>query len=171
MKIWNRLFRTVANDDWPLVCEQCNDVWPNMIMLKEDVWLSIAEKEEFLCEECIEKRLGRPLTGWDLKDCPLNHETWPHLMYQVLQHSSYGESYRRMFVDRLFDPMGILLALVRGYGSPSDMGMDDDDPLTADKELGEARRKSNLNMVRDRFGIYDQVNDNEPNAHLKEPAA
>ena len=172
MKIWNRLFKTAANDRYePHVCEQCNAEWPDMIMLKEDVWLSIAEKEDFLCKDCIEKRLGRPLTGWDLKDWPLNHEIWPHLMYEVLQHTSYGESYRRMFLDRPTQPMLILMGLIRGYVMPMQEGFDNDDPLAADRELDEERKKILLATLRWIYGIDTQANDNDPDADLQEPAA
>lgn len=169
--VLKRVMKFFANDDLEANEYDSHEAdWPESIMLREELWHSIAPEGEFLCKKCIEERLGRPLTGWDLKDCPLNHETWPDLMYDVLKHTSYGESYRRMFVDRLFDPMGILLALVRGYGSPSDMGMDNDDPLAADNELDEARRKSNLSMVRGRFGIDDQANDNDQDTDVKESA-
>jgi hypothetical protein len=44
-------------------------------MVWNHVW-SDAGMEElggWLCVPCLEARLGRPLTGHDLDDCPLNH--------------------------------------------------------------------------------------------------
>lgn len=52
-------------------CNTCpTDVNPHentMIILPDALWLSIAKKEELLCVECIEKRLGRKIT---LEDFP-----------------------------------------------------------------------------------------------------
>ncbi|MEO6304820.1 MAG: zeta toxin family protein [Bacteroidia bacterium] len=53
----------------PWICETCGDeIWSdeNMVMLKNNLWLSIAKKEEVLCDLCIEKRLGRSLQLQDL---------------------------------------------------------------------------------------------------------
>lgn len=170
---WNRIFKTAANDDYePLQCHQCSAEWSPMIFLKDALWLSIAQKEEFLCWKCIEKRLGRPLTGWDLKDVPQNHQIWRTLMYQVLQHTSYGEAYRRIVVEnRTFDPTHILLELIRGYAYPSQIGLDDEDTLAADKELNEAQKRVLLSKHRSKLGVDTTVNDNDPDADLQEPAA
>jgi hypothetical protein len=54
----------------PWTCQECKkDIWvdDNMAMLKEELWLSIANKEDVLCDSCIEKRLGRKLKKEDLK--------------------------------------------------------------------------------------------------------
>jgi len=53
-------------------CEQCGALVHakngKMVMLKDELWLSIAKKEEFICDCCIEKRLGRPITVEDFKE-------------------------------------------------------------------------------------------------------
>lgn len=36
-------------------------------MLKEEVWLSIAKKDDILCPNCIEKKLGRNIVVNDFK--------------------------------------------------------------------------------------------------------
>jgi hypothetical protein len=36
-------------------------------MLKDDLWLSIANQSDILCDECIEKLLGRKIISADLK--------------------------------------------------------------------------------------------------------
>lgn len=46
-------------------------------MLRAIVWRKVCHPSMgglgfFLCEPCIEKRLGRPLLGTDLRDCPMN---------------------------------------------------------------------------------------------------
>lgn len=42
-----------------------------MVMLKNELWLSIAQRRDILCVDCIEKRLGRQLTFDDLKECDI----------------------------------------------------------------------------------------------------
>lgn len=55
-----------------------NEGWGPMLTTK--VWKQIAKpKEIFLCEPCVRKRLGRPIVGSDLRDCPMNHD---HPQYQ-----------------------------------------------------------------------------------------
>ena len=39
--------------------------------LKDDLWNSITDTHDILCFDCAEKRLGRPITLNDLKDCAL----------------------------------------------------------------------------------------------------
>ena len=46
-------------------------------ILRDELWATIAKPtiakpDEFLCFDCIEKRLGRELTQADLKVCPFN---------------------------------------------------------------------------------------------------
>lgn len=48
-------------------CDVCGVDDPSIVMLKNDIWLSIAEKKEILCYNCIEKRLNRKLQISDLK--------------------------------------------------------------------------------------------------------
>ncbi len=57
------------------VCDECEKRNPGMILLKDELWWEIAkEKREILCLNCIERRLGRPITFYDLKDCGLTRE-------------------------------------------------------------------------------------------------
>ncbi len=54
----------------PLYCQSCCveifvDV--NMVMLKDNLWLSIAKKEDVLCDKCIESKLGRSINEEDFK--------------------------------------------------------------------------------------------------------
>ena len=155
-----RNFLEVANNDDPLICGQCLEEWPIMIILKENLWLSIAEKQEFLCKGCIEERLGRPLTGWDLMDVPLNHRFWPELMYDVIQHTSYAEAYRRIFLDNPFDELYTLLGIIWGYIIPSHVGFDNDDPLRADRVFSKGNGPEEIKRVRCRFGLDEPANDN-----------
>lgn len=39
--------------------------------LHDELWNSIADTHDVLCFDCTEKRLGRPITLDDLKDCAL----------------------------------------------------------------------------------------------------
>ena len=47
-------------------CDDCGFIFSHfsgqMLMLKEEVWLSIAKKEEILCDKCIHNRLGRKVS-------------------------------------------------------------------------------------------------------------
>lgn len=46
-------------------CEQCgNDMFGPM--LEHDLWKTIARMHEVLCEECMERRLGRRIQVWDM---------------------------------------------------------------------------------------------------------
>lgn len=49
------------------VCGEYIDGTTRMVMLKDDLWLSIAEKEDILCDKCIVKRLGRKIVVSDFK--------------------------------------------------------------------------------------------------------
>ncbi len=54
----------------PIVCDECSARWPAFVILLDELWLSICKhKKEFLCVDCIERRLGRRLTWDDLKSC------------------------------------------------------------------------------------------------------
>ena len=153
-------FLEFTNNDDPIICGQCLEDWPIMIILKENLWLSIAEKQEFLCKGCIEERLGRPLTGWDLMDVPVNHRDWPRLMYDVIQHTSYAEAYRRIFLEPPFDAFHTLLELVRGYPVPCLVGFDNEDPLHADRELMKGKGPDWVRHARIKFGLDEPTNDN-----------
>ena len=67
--------------------------------------------------------------------------------------------------------MLILMGLIRGYVTPMQEGFDNDDPLAADRELDEERKKILLATLRWIYGIDTQANDNDPDADLQEPAA
>ncbi len=63
-----------------LYCKDCRveiSVDVNMVMLKDNLWLSIANKEDALCDNCIEAKIGRPIVENDFKtpDIPCN-EMW-----------------------------------------------------------------------------------------------
>jgi len=63
-----------------LYCKNCQIeifVDENMVMIKDKLWLSIAKKEEALCDNCIEKAIGRPIVESDFKSpgIPCN-ELW-----------------------------------------------------------------------------------------------
>ena len=52
-------------------CEQCGCASRDfeMVIIPNTLWLSIARAEEFICAECIEQRLERPLEPSDFPDC------------------------------------------------------------------------------------------------------
>jgi len=41
-------------------------------ILRDELWAAIAHEDAFLRLDCIERRLGRPLTQADLIPCPFN---------------------------------------------------------------------------------------------------
>jgi len=46
-----------------------------MIILKDSLWAQVSpDKKAILCFLCIERRLGRPLTFRDLRDCNITRE-------------------------------------------------------------------------------------------------
>jgi hypothetical protein len=55
-------------------CDECRQPLPAGPVLHDDLWATIKGPDDhtFLCFDCIEKRLGRPLTQADLKVCPFN---------------------------------------------------------------------------------------------------
>jgi hypothetical protein len=53
-------------------CQDCAQPEPDGPMLHDELWASIASECDFLCFDCIEKRLGRSLTQADLTICPFN---------------------------------------------------------------------------------------------------
>ena len=52
-------------------CQVCNTIIDGfngmMVMLKDDLWLKIANKEDILCTNCIEEKLGRKIEVGDFK--------------------------------------------------------------------------------------------------------
>lgn len=50
-------------------CDECKTEDLFTVMLHDNLWLSIANKRDVLCVNCIEKRLGRKLTLDDLRPC------------------------------------------------------------------------------------------------------
>lgn len=48
-------------------CQTCKTeiyVGENMVMLNDDLWLSIANKTDIFCDECIENLLGRKIISY-----------------------------------------------------------------------------------------------------------
>lgn len=54
-----------------LICKDCRTeifVDVNMVMVKDALWKNICDKrEDNICDKCMEKRLGRPITKKDFK--------------------------------------------------------------------------------------------------------
>lgn len=48
-------------------CKNCNVDDFDIVMIKDELWLSIAKQEDFLCDKCMEKALGRSITEADFK--------------------------------------------------------------------------------------------------------
>lgn len=73
-------------------CQTCKTeiyVGENMVMLKDDLWLSIAKKEDILCDECIEDLLGRKIISSDLKYS--SDKTWLGLGGKIPGNMFYAE--------------------------------------------------------------------------------
>jgi hypothetical protein len=64
-------WRTFTADGRPC-CDDCQQPLPAGPALHDELWTSIAQPDAFLCFDCIEKRLGRPLTQADLTVCAFN---------------------------------------------------------------------------------------------------
>lgn len=56
-------------------CKECQR-WPClMLMLKDSIWEQICENtKDYLCFSCMERKLDRPITLSDLKECNLSRE-------------------------------------------------------------------------------------------------
>src|SRR4051812_32294503 len=82
----------------PWICQDCGHKISsdkNMIMLKDDVWLSIADKEDVLCDKCIEKRLGRKLRYSDLP----NEDIWCNIWY--VQYNGFLVAENTSIVEKI----------------------------------------------------------------------
>jgi hypothetical protein len=62
----------VTEDGFRQCCDDCQQPLPAGPVLHDELWTSIAQPDAFLCFDCIEKRLGRPLTQVDLTVCAFN---------------------------------------------------------------------------------------------------
>jgi hypothetical protein len=51
------------------VCVDCRGENPGMFVVRNEIWDAVAQKREALCLGCFQKRLGRPITFTDLKEC------------------------------------------------------------------------------------------------------
>jgi len=58
-------------DRLALLCDDCNvEIFAdtNMVMLNDELWKEVSDKhEDSYCDECIEKRMGRPVEISDFK--------------------------------------------------------------------------------------------------------
>jgi hypothetical protein len=73
-------------------CQNCKTniyVGENMVMLKDDLWLSIANQSDILCDECIEKLLGRKIISADLKYS--SDKNWLGLGGKIPENMLYAE--------------------------------------------------------------------------------
>lgn len=50
-------------------CDDCGMTTMSVLMLQDELWAKVALRSRILCHNCIEERLGRPLTLRDLKPC------------------------------------------------------------------------------------------------------
>jgi hypothetical protein len=57
-------------------CDDCGVPKPAGPMLYDSLWRTISPENPWLCFDCTEKRLGRPLTQADLKPCRYNRRIW-----------------------------------------------------------------------------------------------
>lgn len=64
-------------------CQDCGILSPRMVVLGDGLWRSLYPENGVACKDCIEKRLGRPLTKQDLDMKARCNEYW-----QI--HSVYG---------------------------------------------------------------------------------
>lgn len=53
-------------------CAECAEMNLDSYMIVDSVWRQVAQSDEVLHLECLEKRLGREITREDLIDCPGN---------------------------------------------------------------------------------------------------
>lgn len=65
-----------SKEGW--ICLDCGGV-DDGYMVKDKLWKQICMKERFLCLDCFEKRLGRPITLNDITPCLLNYFQFFHL--------------------------------------------------------------------------------------------
>lgn len=53
-------------------CDGCGERDPVMVIIHDSLWAAIAKhRKEFLCLQCMEQRLGRPITPNDLRPCQI----------------------------------------------------------------------------------------------------
>ena len=63
------------------ICKDCGTeifVYVNMVMLKDNLWKEICDKEgDYICDHCIEERMGRKITKKDFKDSSMGLRVIP----------------------------------------------------------------------------------------------
>ncbi len=83
-----------------LYCKNCNIeifVNVNMVMIKDELWLSIAKVDEALCDNCIEKAIGRHIIESDFKSpgIPCN-ESWKWKKLTPLQRQEQFSEFKKL---------------------------------------------------------------------------
>jgi len=67
--VWDELAKDpeyVKSEEERFTCEDCGARDYNMYMVNKDIWDRYGNKEKTLCKSCLEKRMGRELTGDDI---------------------------------------------------------------------------------------------------------
>ena len=57
---------------WFQPCQDCGDLTHDGFMVHDEVWDASGAGDGYICLDCLESRLGRPLVAADFKDVPLN---------------------------------------------------------------------------------------------------
>lgn len=66
-------------------CDDCGEL-SDSPMYKDEVWLSVfPSKRGYLCVDCFEKRLGRPITRHDL-----NNSLWSKVLLKLVERVEAG---------------------------------------------------------------------------------
>ena len=53
------------DEDRRFICSDCGDPDYKMYMVNDDIWNEYGNDRDTLCKSCLEKRMGRELTGDD----------------------------------------------------------------------------------------------------------
>jgi hypothetical protein len=53
-------------------CDECGAPEPTMFILRDEIWQAVANPNDYLCFDCIQRRLARPVIMQDLEpDCSI----------------------------------------------------------------------------------------------------
>jgi hypothetical protein len=90
-------FKTISTMSNIFCCKNCKKKDYDIVMIKDELWLSIANKEDFLCDICMEKALGKPISKSDFKSpgIPCN-EFWKWKKLSLAQQKEVWSEFLKL---------------------------------------------------------------------------
>mgnify|MGYP001002757325 CR=1 FL=1 len=81
-------------------CEDCGkntDNGTDYYMVEDDIWAKYGpdDKKDLLCISCLERRMGRPLEGLDIKLCHLTVDMNTYTRHILMKDSAYSSLFEK----------------------------------------------------------------------------